>query len=70
MHFLEAFTYVNNQIQSIVETSKTDTSKLALKDMAEMMSKLPKTLQIISKSNCLLTKINKKNKNKSMNKPN
>ena len=47
MHFLEAFTYVNNQIQSIVETSKTDTSKLALKDMAEMMRKLPKQQEMM-----------------------
>ena len=42
MHFLEAFNYVNNQIQAIVETSKTDTTKMELKDMAEMMRKLPK----------------------------
>ena len=47
MHFLEAFTYVNNQIQAIVETSKTDTSKLALKDMAEMMRKLPKQQEMM-----------------------
>ena len=42
MHFLESFNFVNEQVQSIVDTSKTDTSKLALKDMAEMMRKLPK----------------------------
>ena len=42
MHFLEAFNYVNSQIQSIVDTSKTDTTKMEMKDMAELMRKLPK----------------------------
>lgn len=47
MHFLESFNYVNEQVQSIVDTSKTDTSKLALKDMAEMMRKLPKQQEMM-----------------------
>ena len=42
MHFLEAFNYVNSQIQGIVDTSKTDTTKMEMKDMAELMRKLPK----------------------------
>ena len=47
MHFLESFNYVNEQVQSIVDTSKTDTSQMALKDMAEMMRKLPKQQEMM-----------------------
>ena len=47
MHFLESFNYVNEQVQSIVDTSKTDTSEMALKDMAEMMRKLPKQQEMM-----------------------
>ena len=47
MHFLEALQYVNDQVQSIVDTTKTDTSKMELSDMAEMMRKLPKQQEMM-----------------------